>query len=456
MSPGTPASGTAAPAAAAARHVDWSPTAVYALAFLTLISVFNYLDRSILGLALPLIKSEMQVSDTALGLVSGLAFVLCYSLLGIPLAWLADRYSRRNIIAAGFAFWSLMTIVTGVVHGIWQLAVTRFLMGAGEACGIAPSNSMISDLFRRARRPLAMALFGLANAIAFIALFPVAGWIAEHHGWRAMYLAAGLPGLLLALLFRATVREPARGAMEERPPLPARPAFWVSLRELLRSRTYVYLLVGATFMGANAFAAGAWTPTFLQRVHGMGLATIASTVGPVRGVLGGVGVLAGGLLIDRLSNRHAIWRVRLPAISCVLVGPAELMFLLGEQRGTWLTGFALASLLTLMHQAPVFAAAVNVARIGVRALAIALLLTAAGLLGQVAGPAIVGMLNDHLAAEFGAVAIRYSLLIVAVTPIIGGIALWRAAAHYVADSDRAVAAAEQIGTPAPADEAAGA
>ena len=416
---------------------DWTPAAVYSLAFLSLISVFNYLDRSILGLALPQIKSEMQVSDTALGLVSGLAFVLFYTLLGIPIAWAADRFSRRNIIAAGFAFWSLMTVVTGFVANIWQLAIARFLMGAGEACGVAPSNSMIADLFRRARRPLAIALFGIASSVSLIVFFPIAGWIVTHHGWRTMFIAAGIPGLLLALLFRLTVPEPRRGAMEEAAAGGGESErLATTLRFLAGSRTYLYLLLAATFMGANAFAAGAWNPTFLQRVHGMSMAEIGATIGPVRGVLSTVGILAGGLLVDRLGNDRATWRLKLPALSCMLVGPAELLFLLGDTRASWLSGFALESLLALLHQAPVWAAVVNVARVRTRALAMALMLMAAGLFGQVAGPAVVGMLNDHLAASYGQLAIRYSLLIVAVTPVLAGIAMWRAAAHYAADIQR--------------------
>src|SRR5688572_12636921 len=158
---------------------DWSAPTAYSLGFLTLISAFNYLDRALLGLALPSIKAEMAVSDTALGLVSGLAFLLFYSLLGVPIAWLADRWNRRNIIAIGFAFWSLMTLLTGWVANIWQLALARFLMGAGEACGLAPSNSMISDLFRRERRPLALSIFGAAASIAFILFFPIVGAVGE-------------------------------------------------------------------------------------------------------------------------------------------------------------------------------------------------------------------------------------------------------------------------------------
>ena len=416
---------------------DWTGTAVYSLGFLSLISVFNYLDRSILGLALPLIKAEMQVSDTILGLVTGLAFVLFYSVLGVPIAWAADRWSRRNIIAAGFAFWSVMTALTGFVGTIWQLAVTRFLMGAGEACGIAPSNSMIADLFRSKRRPLAMAIYGTANSAAFILFFPIAGWIAQHYGWRAMFLAAGLPGIVLALIFFLTVREPVRGARDEGTSARHADSFTATIRFLAGSRTYVFLLAGVTFMGANVFAAGAWTPTFLARVHGMTLSDIAASIGPVRGLLGALGIIAGGIAIDRIAASATRWRIRLPAIACILAGPAEALFLLGDSRSAWLAGFALTSFLTLIHQGPVFAAAVNVARVRARAVATALIIFCASLLGQAVGPLIVGVLNDALAPSFGAVSIRYSLLIIAVTPVLAGIFFWLAARSYAADMQRA-------------------
>jgi MFS family permease len=252
-----------------------------------------------------------------------------------------------------------------------------------------------------------------------------------------MFRVAGIPGLALALVFLLTVREPARGAREEAETRAQPERFWATLGFLGRSRTYLCLLLGSMFMGANAFAAGAWSPTFLQRVHGMNLAEIAATIGPVRGLLSAVGILAGGVLIDRLGSRHAAWRMRLPALACMLVGPAELLFLLGSTKALWLTGFGLAGLLTFVHQAPLYAAAVNVARVHMRAVATAVLLTAAGLFGQVAGPAVVGMLNDHLAPIYGDLAIRYSLLIIAVTPMLAGMALWRAAVHYAGDMERA-------------------
>ena len=411
---------------------DWTAPTVYSLGFLTLISAFNYLDRSLLGLALPAIKAEMAVSDTALGLVSGLAFVLFYSLLGVPIAWLADRWNRRNIVAIGFAFWSLMTLLTGWVANIWQLAAARFLMGAGEACGLAPSNSMISDLFRRERRPLALSIFGTASSIAFILFFPVLGAIGQAYGWRQMFVAAGVPGIVLAAIFYVTVREPARtgnaSATGERTSHDPRTLF-ADLAFLVRSPAYLFLLAASTLMGLNVFAASVWTPTFLERVHGLNMASIASIIGPIRGVCGLAGVLMGGFMIDRLVRRAAHWRVTLPALACLVLAPVEVMFLLSDAHWLWMAAFAGSAFLTLIHQGPLFALVMEVAPPRKRALAIATLVLFSGLLGQAAGPLIVGMANDALGPTLGVTAIRYSLLIIAVTALLAGAMILLAGRH---------------------------
>ncbi len=419
------------------QHRDWNRSAVYALAMLTLISTFNYLDRNILGLALPAIKSEMGVSDTALGLVSGLAFVLFYSILGVPIAWLADRWNRRNIVAIGLVFWSLMTAVTGFVTNIWQLAIARFLMGAGEACGLAPSNSMISDLFRQARRPLALSIFGLAGALSYALLFPIAGWIVELWGWRMMFLAAGVPGIILGLVFFLTVREPERGASEEQKQSLDKSPFIETARFLGGSRTYLLVLAGITLTGANSFAASIWVPTFLERVHGLSMGDIASTLGPLRGILQAAGILAGGVLIDRLGRRRERLRLQIPALSCIILGPAELLFLLGGTRAEWVVGYGLASFFLLMHQAPVFAVALNVSKVRMRAVSISILVFFATLVGQVVGPLMIGVLNDLLEPTFGTVAIRYSMLFLAVTAVLAGVLFWLAASTIEADCRRA-------------------
>lgn len=414
-----------------AGRAAWPRGATWPLLVLTLISVFNYLDRSLLGLALPMIKREFGTSDTTLGLVSGLAFIFLYSFLGVPIAWLADRANRRNIIAIGLAFWSLMTVLTGYVSAIWQLAAARFLMGAGEACGIPPSNSIIADLFPSSRRPLAMAIFGTANSIAFIAFFPLAGWIAQNHGWRAMFVAMGLPGLLVAILLMLTVKEPARSAAVQAPRSMQPIGAMVSeVRLLFANRCFVWLFLGATLMGANVWASGAWTPSFFTRVHHMTLSEVAGITGPVRGFVGAAGVLLGGLLIDRLPLDRLSLRISLPALACMLVGPAEAIFLLSDNYAAWLPAFVVASLLTLIHQAPVYAATANIVGARRRALAIAVLVFGAGFIGNAVGPAAVGVFNDLLSAGLGEGAIRYSMLIIAVTPVLAGLCLLRAARHY--------------------------
>ncbi|WP_129792380.1 MFS transporter [Sphingosinicella sp. CPCC 101087] len=416
---------------------DWTWSSIYGLGFLTLISTFNYLDRAILGLALPAIKLEMAVSDTVLGLVSGLAFVLFYSILGIPIAWAADRWNRRNIIALGFGFWSLMTALTGFISSIWQLAAARFLMGAGEACGLAPSNSMLSDMFRPERRALVLSIFGTASSIAFIFFFPLAGWIAEHWGWRSMFMAAGVPGIFLALLFAFTVREPVRGARESQPRSLLPIGFSETIRFLAGSRAYLAMIAGAMLMGANLFAASTWTPTFLARVHDMSMGEVASSIGPIRGLLGAAGIVAGGLLLDRFGRHNDKLRVRLPAVACLLAAPAEILFLLADGYAWWMLGFALSSFFTLIHQGPIFSAAIHVAKLRMRAVAIAILVFAASLLGQAVGPLFVGVLTDLLEPRFGDLAIRYSMLIIVFTAVAAAAMFWIAGNWVDQDHRRA-------------------
>lgn len=424
--------GLTATISAPSRHSN--AYAVYALGFLTLISAFNYLDRAVLGLALPLIKREMQVSDTALGLASGLAFALFYSLLGLPIAWLADRWSRRHVIAIGFAFWSLMTVLTGWVVNIWQLATARFLMGAGEACGVAPSSSMISELFRETRRPLALAVFGMASSLSFIVFYPLVGWIGQHFGWRGMFVSSGLPGFVLAAVFFLTVREPARSGTKEAP-MASLPG---SVRFLLGSRTYLLILTGSMFMGASVYAGSTWNATYLTRVHHLSLAQVAASIGPLQGLCGGAGILLGGFLSAALGRRDQRWLLGLPVIACLLAAPAEVLFLLGGARTTWMTGFALMSFFALAHQAPIFAAAMSTARLRMRSVAISMLVLASGLLGQIVGPLLVGMLDDWLNAALGDAAVRYSLLLVAVCLAGASLAFLAAIRSFEADRQRAI------------------
>jgi MFS family permease len=423
-----------------AATTRWEPASIYTLLFLYVIGTFNYLDRLLLGLALPSIKQDMQVSDTALGLVTGFAFSLSYSLLGAPIAWAADRYNRRNIIAVGFAFWSTMTALTGMAANIWQLAVARFLMGAGESTGMAPSTSMISDVFGPQRRQLAMSIFGTAGVVSSLTFFPIVGAIGQTYGWRTMFFVAGIPGMLLALLFALSVREPVRGAKDatvgERPA----PGLKETLRFLAGSRTFIFLTLGATFIGATLFGDAAWAATFLNRVHDMDIREAAFVIGPIRGGGGAIGIVLIGILVDRTSRKNPRMRARIPAIACILTGPFEALFLLADPTWAWMTGFVVSGFFVLAYWGPVFTMGITVVRVPMRALATAIMLIVSTLAGQIIGPFLVGALNDALASDYGPHAVRYSMLPGAFSAVIAGLCFWLAGNSLEADTARANAA----------------
>ena len=203
------------------------------------------------------------------------------------------------------------------------------------------------------------------------------------------------------------------------------------IRTLFADKCYAWIFAGVTLMGANVWAAGTWTPTFFSRVHHMGLAEIAGTIGPTRGFIGAAGVLCGGLLIiDRLPASRIRWRLAVPALGCLLAGPAEAVFLLGSDRAVWFAAFALTSFVTRIHQGPVYAATVNIVPERQRALAIALLLFGASFIGNVVGPSAVGFVTDLFTPRYGDMAIRHSMLIIAVTPVITAVCLMRVARLY--------------------------
>jgi MFS family permease len=424
--------GSPAPSPVADRRAHFT------LAMLTVISSFNYLDRNLFSIVLQSIKAEMHLSDTALGLVGGFAFVMFYSILGVPIAWLADRVNRRNIISLGLAFWSLMTALTGLVQNVWQLALTRFLMGAGEASSIAPSNSMLSDLYARGRRPLVLSVFSCGAGLGTLAGYMMGGWVDQHFGWRAAFYIAGVPGLLMALLFYLTVKEPARGGAEQGMVSLAAGSFLQTLRYLSGSRAYVFMVLGGCMMAVHLYASIIWSPAFLIRVHGLSSAETGAYVGLIRGPLGILGVLAGGVIAVRLGRRDERWRIWAPALACIAAAPAEVMFLFSPTLALSITGLGFASLFTAMHLGPVYAAMLGVARVRMRAVATATFLFFVNLFGQTVGPLGVGYLSDLMIGRYGETAIRYSMLLGAMFSFLAGLLFWQAARHIVQDSRRAL------------------
>lgn len=397
----------------------WSLKSIYGLAILTLIYTLNYADRQILGLVLPLIKKEMHLSDVGLGLITGFVFVLFYSIMGVPIARLADRSNRRNILAIGLAFWSLMTSLSGVVANVWQLAGARFLMGAGEATGVAPSTSIVADMFSKSKRPLAMAILTSGSSLAALLFFPLIGWLAQTWGWRACFMASGAFGLVLAVVLALTVPEPARSGSEGAAKVAQEP-FAATARFLFSSNAYAFTVVGGAFIGVSLYASQVWHPSFLARVHHLSLIQIGSSIGLMRGVAGLAGTVLGGVATARLSRRDDRWRLWLPGLVCILALPSELVFLLSPSLPAALIGMLLYHLFTAAHLGPVYAVCQNIARPSMRATATAIFLLSANLFGQVIGPLAVGYLNDRWAAAYGPEAIRYSLILGGACAFVGG------------------------------------
>jgi MFS family permease len=416
----------------------WVP--FYTLTMLAAINACNYVDRAALAMLLPMLQRDLRLTDTALGLLSGMPFAICYAVCCLPAAHLADRYSRRNLIALGFIFWSAVTTASAAVTSGMQLAVARLLLGAGESTGLPASTSLLADLFPSERRSIAYAVMAASPNIGLLLGFPLVAWVMHAYGWRAAFLAAGVPGLFLALIFYISVREPVRTNLVGTVVPVTRAGFGASLRFLAGSRAYVLVLVGGALYSVGAGAMLSWAPSFLVRVHKLTPADIGFYFGTMRGVAGLAGGLSAGFLVSALARRNTSWFVWVPAAAELLLFPADALFLLGNTPGLWRSGLVLDAVLNAFQVATTYTLLVGVARANMRAVATALYLIVCSLIGLACGPAVVGIVNDALAHRFGVTAIRYSLLVVICAYMAAGLATMAAGRHWRRDALRAAQA----------------
>lgn len=397
-------------------HPRSNPTPAYSwyvLSVLVAVYVMNFVDRQILAIVLEDVKAELGVSDTVMGLLSGPAFAMFYTLAGIPIARWADRGSRRFIIALGLTVWSAMTAACGLARTTGQLALARFGVGIGEAAGTPPSHSLISDYFPPERRATALSIYGMGIYLGVLFGFLGGGYIRDTFDWRTAFLVAGAIGLPLALLLRFTIREPDRGASEHTAVDTETPPMREVLRILFAQRSFRWLTLAACFQALSGYAILSWAPTFLIRVHEMGYTEIGVKFGLIAGLGGAFGVTAGGVLADRLGARDARWYVWMPAILALVSAPLAIPFYLLSDTNLALTAFVPFYVLGNMYVGPLWSLAQGLVPVRMRAVASASLLTVLNIFGLGLGPLLVGMLNDALAETYGAHAIRYSLLAMA-------------------------------------------
>ncbi len=378
--------------------------AYYVLFVLALVNMVNYIDRNILSVLITPIKDEFQVSDEAMGLLTGLAFMIVHCLFGLPLARLADQTSRRTVVAIGVAVWSAMTAVMGLAASFGQLLFLRMGVGIGEAAGAPPSHSLLSDYFPPERRATALSLFGMGvYAGTMFGLF-AGGWISEHYGWRRAFLTVGLPGLALAALVGTTVREPVRAAPA------ADESILFVMRYLGSKPAFVCLMIAASFHAIAAYSAIIWTPTFYGRVHGMSLSQVGLWLGLVSGVGGAIGALAGGLLSDRLGREDKRWYAWVASSVALLAAPASVVaYRLTDSPRASLAAYFGFILLIGAYNGPLHAMNQFLAKPRMRSTSVAIQLLIVNLIGGVIGPWVIGRASDILRPEYGEAGIRHAM-----------------------------------------------
>jgi MFS family permease len=404
--------------------------AIYALAVLTAIYSLNFLDRTVINILIDPIKHTYHVSDAVMGFISGFGFVLLYSVLAAPVARWADRGNRRNIISLGLVIWSGMTALGGVARNALQLTLSRFGVGIGEAAGTAPSTSMISDLYPVERRSTAMAAYQLGPAFGIFLGSFVGGWVNHYYGWHAAFFVAGVPGLLVALLFRFTVREPKRGLVETTTVDTGQQRLFETLGYMSKQTCYVLILIGFCFTTFTQFGFGTWVAPFLGRIYHLNTAQIGTYMGTITIVGSVAGTLIGGYLSDWAGRRKIEWKIYVPAICSICAMPGVLLFVFSHSLTLCLVGFVIVQTLSPVHVGPMVAVSHSVVKVGMRAFATSLIYLLAELLGLGLGPYLIGIFNDHFQKEFGVGVIRYTMFPAALTTLIGGV-LFIAAARYL-------------------------
>jgi MFS family permease len=373
------------------------------LALLLIAYIFNFLDRQILGILAPAIKADLQLTDTQFGAIGGLAFALLYSVLGIPLAYLADKTSRSGVIAGALAFWSAFTALCGTAHGYGQLFLFRLGVGIGEAGGVAPSYALIADYFPPARRARALAIFSLGIPLGLAAGTLIGAYIAHAVDWRAAFLVMGLAGILLAPILRFIVRDvprPVPAAAQAPlgsvfPMLARKPAFWL-------------LAFASSASSLCGYGLALWTPSVLIRSFEVDLLGTANFLASVLLIGGCAGVFAGGWFADRLGHADRGWYAKLPAFAWLISAPAWALGLMAPNLWIAWPLLLVGNALNILWLGPVTTAVQHLVPQPMRATASASFLLINNLIGLGVGPLLIGHVSDLLKTSYGVESLRYA------------------------------------------------
>lgn len=388
----------------------------YTVAILMLVYACHALDRGLPNILVEPVRHEFGLNDTQLGLFTGLAFGLSFAVAGIPIGIISDRVNRRNMLAIAILVWSAFTAFGGLARNFGMLVLSRVGVGAAEASAAPIAMPMIVDIFPKGRRSFALGIFYMSPALGSFLAAVVGAWIAVHFGWRAAFLIAGIPGIILAIVLFLTLKEPARGAsdrigaddgaadIEGTDEEPAPPLKEVLLY-LFKSPGILCLTLGASLVGLLSITFGAWTTSFFIRIHGFDLVQ----AGLVLGVGGMVSVFSPplfGWLSDRLSLRDPRWSLRIVWIAAIFIFVVGMTGVMIEHAAMAFFCFVFIDFVRSGYPPPSYVVLMTAAPPRMRGTVMSIMQFTVNLMGFGAGPIVAGALSDSFGGEDG---LRYSL-----------------------------------------------
>mgnify|MGYP000734179909 CR=1 FL=1 len=409
------------------KYVLWILTGVYA---------FNFIDRQILVILQEQIKGELGLSDTQLGLLTGLAFAMFYVILGIPIARLADRSNRKNIVTVALTVWSGMTALSGLAQNYTQLMLARIGVGVGEAGGSPPAHAIISDYYPPEKRATALSIYSMGVYIGIFIGFLVGGIIGQKYGWRIALYSLGIPGIAYAILVYFTVKEPVRGIMDN-VKTEQEYSFWEVFRILFSKKTFVFVAFATGAQTITNYGVGNWLPSFLERIHGMDIAKIGVILAISIGLGGGAGTFFGGYIADKMRHKTVKWALWVGAIGAAInIIPATIFFFSGNLTLVLASVFV-SNFLTALYLGPSIAVSHSLVPAKMRAMASAILFLILNAIGLGLGPLLIGALSDYLEPTYGVESLRYAFTVTYITGIITVALFYLASKYYPRELEEA-------------------
>lgn len=396
----------------------------YVLFALTVVYVFNFIDRQILTILQESIKVDLGLTDTQLGLLSGFSFAIFYVTLGIPIAKLADSSSRKRIITISLIIWSGMTALSGMVGNFIHLLLARIGVGIGEAGGSPPAHSMISDYFPAKSRATALSIYSMGIYIGVLIGLLVGGFLAAELGWRNTFYLVGLPGIVFAIIFNFTVKEPQRAISSNTDKAVSDVGLAATIKHLFSIKPFGLICFAAAFHTFTTYGMGNWHGSFLVRIHSLPIELVGGYLALAIGVGGALGSWLGGFVGDRVSRGDQSVYLKIVAGAILLSIPLEIVYLFSTSTPLIIGSLFFVYVLWSSFLGPSISVVHGLVPTGMRAMSSAVFFFVLNLIGLGLGPTVVGITSDLMEPYFPEDSLRWAMALCILTSAIGATLYW--------------------------------